>query len=438
MPTSPSRGSRAARETVWSRGIVVLLACVVLGWTAEGMIQPTLPLLILDRGGDAVTVGLVAALFAVPSLVLRPFIGRRMDKAGHGGLHQLGTILASLAPLAYLVPGLVMVPAGRLVQGMGWAMFGTANNVVLARLAPPARRGEASGYFNVAYAAGWLVGPPVGLFLYAAAGAGATYLTASAIGILTLVTVTALRRIASAPAPDPAGPGLGRGGERSPGDARGTIVARSSVPASPAAAGAASTDRPRSRLGRGYLEPTAIPTMLVTATFMGSQALFVSFAPVYARAIDAPLEWLTVYFPLYGILLMISQLGAGRISDRFGRRAAVVGGALLGTAGLLVAFLPFGFVGFTVGAAAYGVAAGIVTPATAAATMDRAPAGRLGASMATFSMSYQLAAGAGGALWGVIIATLGFPWPFLIGMVFTLASIGLAVRHLPGRRPAGA
>jgi MFS family permease len=393
---------------------------VVLGWSAAGIIQPTLPLLILDRGGDALLIGFVAALFATPTLLLRPFIGRRIDRYGHGAIHQVGVLLGSLAPLGYTLPGLTPVPIARVLQGVGWSMFGTANNVVLAKLAPPSRRGEASGYFNVAYAAGWVIGPPVGLFLYANAGPGAPFVAATGTGLLAVLVVTALRR-----ATEPAGR---------------LVVPPATAPAAaiiaPSPLAQMPAGNPVRRAVGGYLEPTAIPTMLITATFLSSQALFAVFAPVYARAVGAPVEWLAIYFPLYGGLLAVSQLVTGQVSDRLGRRNAVVGGALLGSSGLFITLLPLGFPGFTLGACAFAVGAGIVTPATAAATMDQAPPGRLGASMATFSMAYQLAGGVGGALWGVVIATLGFPYPFLFGAVLALGSIALAVRHLPAGRVA--
>jgi MFS family permease len=436
LPLTPSiRATSAAPHQpgrLWTTGFRLLLVTTLLGWSAEGIVQTVLPLRILDLGGDAAAVGVVAAVFALPTLLLRPAIGRWIDRRGHGTLHQAGVLIAVFAPLGYLAGSIVLMPVNRFIQGIGWALYGTSNNVATARLAPPSRRGEASGYFNFTYALGFLVGPPLALYLYANADPAAPFVASSLFALLALVTVTALIRATP-----------------------GAVIAREAADPAAAdttvAAGDGGAVRPvaRSRMAalgsgiRGYLEPAAVPVLVVTALFMAGQGLLVGFAPVYARGVGAPLEWLAPFYPMYAILNATSQLVSGRLSDRVGRSRSVLLGGVLGSIGLLVAFAPLGFAGYAAGAACFAVAAGIVVPAAAAAAMDLAPAGRLGSQMATFSMAYQLAAGVGGLVWGLLIATVGYPWPFLVAVVLQAASVALAVRALPdatraavSRRPA--
>lgn len=393
------------REPLFTKGFRLLLLTALLGWIAEGMVQTVLPLRILDLGGSAATVGLVAACFAIPTLLLRPAIGRRIDRSGHGRLHQLGVLIGVLAPLGYLAGSLVLMPFNRLAQGAGWAIFGTSNNVATARLAPASRRGEASGYFNFAYALGFLVGPPLGLFLYEQVDPGSPFLAGSLVAVATLVAVTFLRRV-------------------TPGAA---ITASRAADAKPLRAGAGPGGVFR-RLVGAYLEPAGIPMLVVAALFMAGQGLFLGFAVVYARTTGLPVAWLTPFFPMYGVLNALVQLGSGRLTDRIGRVRAVALGTALGSIGLLVAALPFGFATYAVGAACFAVASGIVGPAAGAAAMDSAPDGRLGVTMGTFSMAYQLASGVGGLVWGLIIASVGYPWPFLVAVVLQVASVSVALR----------
>ena len=373
--------------------MAALLVAVALGWAAELLSQATVPLLILDRGGDAALVGLVSAAYALPTLVLRPLIGRHIDRSGHGPTHQAGASLLLAGPLLLAIPVLPALALGRMTQGFGWAMFGTANNVVLARLAPASRRGEASAWFNIMWALGFVIGPPLGLAIYAGVGREAPFLLASGFGLAALATVTVVRRLVP-PAP--------------------------AVPEPPAT---------RGLLGR-LVEPAALPTMAILSTFMAGQALFLAFAPVYARSIGAPDAVLALYFPVYGVVLVLGQLLTGRFSDRFGRRATIVGGCVLGSVGLVIAAAAPGWTVFAVGAATFASAAAIVNPAAAAATIDRAPEGRTGVAMATFSIGYQVAFGLGGALWGVIIATVGYPAPFLVALLLQAACAAVAVRFL--------
>jgi MFS family permease len=411
-PAEAARGAGGRPARLWSTGFRLLLLVAVLGWSAEAMIQAVLPVRILDLGGNAATVGFVAACFALPSLLLRPAIGRHIDRAGHGGLHQLGVAIAVVAPLGYTLGAIALVPVNRLLQGVGWAMYGTSNNLATARLAPPARRGEAAGFFNVAYATGFLIGPPIALFLYANADPRTPFVVASILALVTLWCVTLLRRhLPPAPAVAPGMP---------------PAVA----PGTPPAVGLR-------RLVRGYLEPSAIPMLAVTALAMAGQALFVGFAPVFARSIDAPLAVLAPFYPVYGVLNAACQLGSGQLSDRIGRSRAVLLGALVGSAGLLVALLASDFLGYAVGASLFAISAGITAPAAAAAAMDAAPEGRMGSTMATFSMAYQIASGVGGLIWGVLIATVGYPAPFALAILLQAAAAVIALRRLPGRAAGG-
>ncbi len=420
-PTAPRSLDPAPADTGLLNGpMIALLVAVALGWSAEMLVQATLPLLILDRGGDAALVGFVVAAYAVPTLLLRPLIGRRIDRTGQGPVHQAGAVLLTLAPLGYLLSATVALPLARFGQGLGWAMYGTANNVLLARLAPPHRRGEASGYFNVSWALGFLVGPPIGLALYAWAGGEIPFVVASLFAAGGLLTATWLRQrvparvapTAARPAAMPLAPSAGY---------RARVVPASSAPVEPIAI--------RRWLER-FVEPAAVPTMVILAAFMAGQTLFLTFASVYIRDIGAPDSLLALYFPIYGVLLGFGQLVTGRLSDRFGRRRTIILGSAIGTVGLVIATMADGWLGFTVGAGWYALGAAVVNPAAAAATMDRLPPERAGVGMATFAMGYQLAAGVGGAAWGLLIARVGFPSPFLVGIALQALCVGLAIRYL--------
>jgi MFS family permease len=416
VPATPAR----AREPLLTLPVLILLGCGVLGWTAEGIVQPAIPLLVLDRGGDAVMVGIVAAMFALPTLILRPLIGHRIDRAGHGPTHRLGGTILTLAPLGFMVAPLLLVPIARLVNGVGWAMYGTANNVVLARLAPASRRAEASAYFNVAYAMGFLFGPPLGLFLYTSVADTSPFLAASTVASMSLVGAVVLaRRTRDRGAEGP----IGRPAETAP-----AVASPMPAPA-PGAQPSNAVVRALARL----FEPSAVPAMLGLALFMTSQALFLPFAPVYARETGFPVEQLALYYPAYAGLLIVGQLFTGRLSDRFGRVRMIAIGTLIACTGALVAVLPGQLLTFAVGGGLVALGSTFVTPSFAAAAMDRAPAARMGVAMATFSMGFQLAAGAGGALWGVVIGTVGYPWPFILTAILQASGLGLAMRYFRAR-----
>jgi MFS family permease len=347
----------------------------------------------------------VAAVYSLPSLIFRPLIGRLVDSWHHGRLLQLGAVIGAITPAALLLPGILLLVPVRFVQGTGWACYSVSAQAFMAKIAPPDRRGTASGYYQSMVALALLVGPGLGTWLYLGMGLMGPILLASGLGLMAVV-----------------------------------VSARVRIPAQAGGSPSPSTARPR-RFGLGItqaLEPAAIPASLMLATFMSANALFNVFAPVYAISVGAPVESLVLYYPVYGAVLTLSQLAAGRMSDRVGRALTIRLGCAMAVCGLLVAASGDGMSTFTLGAAFYAIGVALVSSATSALTIDRAPIGRLGSAMATYSLGYQLAAGAGSLLWGPVISVAGFLTAFAgaITLQFlTLAATFRFARNKPIGKP---
>jgi MFS family permease len=387
--------------------VVLLLALLGFGW--EQVLRSVIPLIVLERGGGAALVGIAAAVYSLPSLLFRPLIGRLVDSWHHGRLLLLGAIVAAVTPIGLLLPGILLLIPTRFVQGTGWATYSVSSQAFMAKIAPPDRRGTASGYYQSMVALALLVGPSLGTWLFVGMGLGAPVLVASALGF-TAVLVAARVRIP---------------------------VQADAAPAPAPTRQAARPTETGSRL-RHVLEPAALPGTFMLATFMSGQALFNVFAPVYAISIGEPVESLVLYYPVYGAVLTLSQLSAGRISDRVGRALAVRVGSGIAIVALLVAGLGGGMATLTLGAGLYAVGVALVSSATSALTIDRAPQGRLGSAMATYSLGYQIAAGAGSLLWGAIIAVSGFLPAFLGAIAMQVLTVAATFRYgrQNGPRPA--
>ena len=63
-------------------------------------------------------------------------------------------------------------------------------------------------------------------------------------------------------------------------------------------------------------------------------------------------------------------------------------------------------------------------------SFDRAEPGRLGATMATYSMGFPLGNGVGAITWGLVITAVGFPAPFLLalGVLAAIAALVWSAR----------
>lgn len=392
-------------DRLWNAPLAVLMICSALGWTTEGILQSTIPLVILDRGGDAATVGLVTAAFALPTLILRPLVGQRIDERGHGGVHRVGAALMALSSIGLIAPILVLTGLFRGIVGVGWAMYSTTNMAVMARLAPVRRRAEVNGYMSATVPLGFLVGPAVGIAVYEQVGAAAPFLAAALTAFLALGAAALLARL---------------------------------LPAAATVGSVAASGEPRHRRRIGWLiEPSAVPAFLIITLFMTSAGLFLAFAPVVARYHGASLASLAVYYPVYSACMAIGQLGLSRLSDRFGRRMTVVAGAAIAVLALGLALASNSFVVFAIAGPVFALAAGTVIPTMSAATIDLAPPGRVASAVATYTMGFQLAIGAGALVWGAVIVAVGLGAAYAVAIVCQLIVLAIASTRLPGRPSAG-
>jgi MFS family permease len=389
-PQAAVSAATGYRPVLYTLPFVGLCIVAFLGFAQNFTLQPILPLLVFDLGGDATMVGIVFAVFSIPSIALRPHIGRLADRLGSRRVLAIGTAGIGLAGPIYLVSSLPLVLLNRVVHGTAWAAFNTGGASTMARLAPAERRGEASGIYDLMPGLAILVMPSVALLLYAQTGLVGPLLIATGLGLAATAAVFLL-------IPDD---------------------------------GLARADR-RSESGGGLLEPSAVLPMTFQLLLTAAVSLFVVYPPVLAAARGIPLSDLAVYYPIYGLTLVLVRAASGRFLDRFPRSVVIAAGASFAAAGLLIAATATSVLVLTVGGVLYAAAAGFTSPAMMALVMDHSPPARLGSAMATYTLGFQFGSGLGAALWGLLIDSVGFPWPFLVAAGLQLAMLLIVIRLRP-------
>ncbi len=377
----------ATRATLYTIPFVGVLVVTFLVFAQNFIIQPVIPLLILDHGGDAALVGIVFAVFSIPSVVLRPWIGRLADRFGARRILLAGTLGLAAAGPAYLSGSLPAIVVNRVLHGTAWAAVNTGGPSLMARLAPSTRRGEAAGMFDLMPGVAQLVLPSVGLLLYGAAGSSAVFGIAALLGLAAAgVLLATLPRSAAAGRP---------------------------VPASSS---------------RSLLEPAAVLPMTFQMMFTFVVSLFLVYPPVLAAERGFPVADLAIYYPVYGLTLVAVRALTGRVIDRLPRMALIGGGAVVAIVALLIASVAGSVPVLILAGALYAAAAGFSSPAMMAVVIDRTPQDRLGSAMATYTLGFQFGSGIGAAVWGFVIAASGFAPAFLLGAVIELALLGLLAR----------
>lgn len=318
--------------------------------------------------------GVVIGAFSVSAIVLRPWVGREVDRRGRKLFTALGIGLSAVSCLAYsFTDGLAGLIAVRLLHGSAIACFYTAASAFAADLAPESRRGEAISYFSTVLYAGSAIGPLIGEFLVAEGGFLLAFRTAALIGLLGFGLSLILD--------EPPRERLPR--EKSP------------------------------LLHRGVTFP-ALVLMLAAPCWAA-----LSFVPLY-------LEGSVGASGLFFLALSITVLGVrpllGRVSDRLSRGTIILPGIAL--TGLSMAALALGASRPAVISAAilFGVGWGALWPGLLSLSIDLVPESQRGSATGTFTAAFDLSFGLGSALLGFMLESGGFEVLFAAAGLGALAS----------------
>ena len=380
--------AESSASPLLTKEFTLLCAATALGYAHNALLTPVLPLFIKKQGGAASVVGLVTAAFSVTSFAFRPFIGRAADQWNSKGVMILGTLALGFCGLGYLIYDALLLFILRAVHGVGWAAYNTVSKVLVSATAPVERRGEAAGYYSMAQSVASALVPAIALWLLALTSFSAVFAISAAAGFLaTLVTLA--------------------------------MAIKQQEPAV----------RSKERFWDSLIERSVLTPSLLEFLTKITQPASAIFIPLYAVNRGIAVESLPYYYLSYGLAGIGARGVLGRLSDSVGRPWAITSGITASAAALVltsqaqnIAWLAMGGMLFGLGTAASG-------PAIMALAIDKAPQERLGSAMATYSMAFQLAQGAGGLVGGLLIDGLGYQAMYLLMILPMLAAQLIVIRR---------
>lgn len=377
----------ASQKPVWTQTFAMLCLTVFLAYAYMAMLTPTIPLYVKDLGGSTFVAGLVLLSFSVPSFLLRPLVGYWADAWSVFGVLIAGTLLLTIGGLLQLPEVLALLFFASIIRGVGWAGLNTGGFSLLAHLAPPARRGQASSYYNMFIAAPSTAFPALALLLIDTPHAGfsaAIFVSALFAMAATGVAITLWRR-------------------------RESMIEQPPV------------DRGQPLELTKLLErSTLLATVLLLCVTLTIPAV-ISFVPLYAKEVGiGGVGW---FYVASGLGIIGIQLIVGPLTDRFGRgRSLLVSYACVAIA-LVIIVLARNLLVLVIAGVVYSAGQGLTSASTTAIAMDRATVQRRGAAMATYSLAFQLGMGIGSVIAGGLIDTAGYETMYL----FSIGIIGVGV-----------
>jgi MFS family permease len=386
----------AQREPIFTRSFVLACFASLGAFLSFYLLLATLPTYVERVGGSEAAVGFVLGLFSVSAVLVRPTAGQQSDRLGKRSLMAGGAAVLLLSSALYAgASSVAALSALRLVHGLGWGVFSTASSALVADIVPPARRGEAVGYFGMFGSAAMAFGPALGVqivrtldfpLLFAACAASALFATLCGLG---LPRPRAL--------PGAAGP-MGR----------------------------------RALFSRKALFPSSV-LALSALTY----ASIVSFLPLFAarQGLGNP----GVFFTVYAVTLIVLRGPLGKASDRYGRVTVIAPGLVVGALALSVLSVAASVPMLLAAALLYGLFFAAVQPTLMAMAVDRVAPAERGSAMGTFTMAMDIGIGGGSFLWGALVPLAGYQGMYLAAAGVALLALAVLVagtRAAPLRAPA--
>jgi MFS family permease len=150
-------------STTSSRTLKTLWRAVFWVSFPFGILSFVLPIYGKELGATALEVGVFFSAFSLVPVIVRPFLGRAMDRWGRRPFLLLGLLGYAVAMLVFCVADTVwMLTVARFVQGMGAAFLWLSAYTIVADVSSQTGRGYGFGIIDEATSRGAIIGTTAG------------------------------------------------------------------------------------------------------------------------------------------------------------------------------------------------------------------------------------------------------------------------------------
>lgn len=337
-----------------------------------------------DLGATEVVIGLIVGFAAVASIVIRPTVGRLMDRRGRRPLILAGNALNVVALLLYLTVDQIdgWVYAIRIVHGLSEAVLFTVLFTFAADWVPERRRTQGLALFGVAGMLPIALAGVLGDVILNRWDFDVFFLSAAGFAVASLLLSVPLRD-----APHLAG--------------------------QPAA--------------RGFVESITgvhlLPLWWITFVFSFVLTAYFTFLKTFVD--ETGVGSVGLFFAFYAGTAITLRLTLGWVPDRIGPKRALMPAMLFLAAGLVVLSGATTDAAVAVAGILCGTGHGYTFPILYALTVTRARVAERGAAMAVYTGLFDVGTLVGGPLLGVTIRWFSYDTMFLTAAAFVVIGLGL-------------
>lgn len=354
--------------SIWTRNFILLCLANLSLFISIHVLVPTLPVYLLEIGGDQKAVGYVMAAYTIGAMTTRPIAGWLVDRYRRKKILILGMVMMLTVSMLYkFATGVSSIMVIRGLHGLAFGLVSTAIGTMVADSLPTARLGEGMGYFGLTSSLSMSLAPMIGFGLVGKSGYSMLFLMVS---ILTTLAFCCSLTVQSANVP--------------------TRASDNSV-----------TGIWDSLLEQTALRPSGV--MFFLAVVYGSVLSFIS---LYATELG--IANIGLFFTSMALTMLISRPIAGRWGDNNGTDMVLLIGHIALFTGMAATGLSHTITSLLLAGTAIGLGFGFCMPTLQALAVRHAPAHRRGVATATFFIALDSGIGLGTILWGYVAEAAGY------------------------------
>lgn len=324
-----------------------------------------------DMGGSASIAGLVFGVFVIGLLISRIVSGSLINRVGDKRMLYIGLIVFLLTTLLYFaaknIPLLLFV---RFINGIGMGIATTATGTIIAKIIPPERRGEGTGYFALTMPVASAIGSSLGIYI-SHSGSFNTILILSVFLLLI------------------------------------SFVGAFFIHASEHKFTTAQTETKKRFSVSSFYEVSILPISIICVFIGISYSSILSFMDSYTGSINQ-VKAGSIFFIVYAFFILLSRPFTGKLFDRKGENFVMYPAFALFAAGLIVLATAENAFMIYLAAALVGFGYGTFTSSAQAIAIKEAPLERMGIATSTFYASLDAGVGTGPLVLGLLIPVTGY------------------------------
>lgn len=335
MSGSDTAAGAASRARLPAEIWVLVSASFVIA-LGFGIVAPVLPQFALSFGVGVTAASAVISAFALMRLLFAPLAGRLVQGRGERPVYLLGLLIVAFSTGACaFAQGYWQLLVFRAAGGIGSTMFTVSALGLLIRISPPENRGRVSGLYATSFLMGTIGGPVLGSALVGFGLRAPFAIYAVALLIAAAVVYFRLRH---------------------------------SHLASPETGGTVRVMTLRDGLARPAYRAA------LASNFANGWSVFgvrVAIIPLFVvEALDSGAAVAGIALTVFAIGNALVLFPAGRLSDRWGRKAFIVTGAVVAGACTVVLGFSESLPVFFASVLVAGMGSGLINPAQQAAVAD--------------------------------------------------------------------